>query len=99
MLAESDAVWYIGQGIMMREMGDPFVGALAFGDIIDGCDPSPRRCRLVRDGEDAAVAKLPLRERRLVFRNDLHSLANKGFRVSPGVSAFRETVLKNSPQW
>src|SRR2546429_5515658 len=39
-LAEHHAIWQVGQRIIMREMRDPLLRALALGDVLMGGDPS-----------------------------------------------------------
>ncbi len=56
LLAEQRPVRQIGQRIIMGEMGDLFLGAPAFGDILDGGDPAARLQGLV-DDLDRAVAR------------------------------------------
>ena len=41
-LVEQRAVRQVGQRIVMRQMGDPLLGALALGDVLDGSPPIRR---------------------------------------------------------
>ena len=58
LLAEQYAVWQIGERVVMGEMGDLLLGALARGDVLDGGDPAARRQRLVDDLDRAAARGL-----------------------------------------
>ena len=57
-LAKQDPVRQIGQRVVMRQMGDFLVGALALGDVLDGGDPAARLQRLVDDLDGPAARRL-----------------------------------------
>ena len=57
-LAKQSAVGQIGQGVVVGEVGDPLLGAPAFGDVLMGRDPSAVRQRFVDDLHCAPVGGL-----------------------------------------
>src|SRR6516225_6301679 len=57
-LMEQGAVWQIGQGIIMGEVGDALFGAPALGDVLVRSDPAAARERLIDDLDRTSVRRL-----------------------------------------
>ena len=57
LFVEQGAVRQIGQRVVMGEVGDAFLGAAPFGDVLMGRDPAAVRQRLVDDLDRAAVGR------------------------------------------
>src|SRR5436309_2766070 len=57
-LAEHHAIGQVGQCIIMRQMRNALLGALAFGDVLVGGDPSAAGERLVHNTDGSAISCL-----------------------------------------
>ena len=68
-LAKQDPVRQVGQRVVMRQMGDLLVGALALGDVLDGRDPSAALQRPVDDLDRPAARRFRELPRRLAERH------------------------------